>query len=775
MTQPGHASEPDWAWTGQPVWTAPEARGEKTSTGAIVGAVFLGIWLVLLAVMTQLISWFASQLLLAVGLELPGYVWPITGVVILLFGGGPALLLALIPKSIPVRETGRAWAIGAGALALGTGLRALPELQNAWYLIALALSAGVAAFVLRRQGNTASVNAAWAAVAGLIVLVPFLWFGALGGWLETLLAIAAAIAVGSLAASTMDSRFWAAFESSRVKRVLLGGLIAGVTLALIAGGAGANGAQLLMLLVLPPLGFAAAALRHVRWLVALAALGPLAFFDPVEINIFLGFEDVPFWAFVSAALAWLIAAVLGLAYGLAEPLLSRVKRPVAAGVATAVALGAGAVYLVGGQPGFFGDQLFVVLKDQASLTGLPLTTGVGPQRDERVRQVYQRLVEHADRTQAPLRADLDRLNLSYQPYYLVNGIMVSGGPEVRAWLELRGDVDRILVDQRVRPLPRDLPQTTGDIREAPSTPLWNIEMVGAPDVWRLGARGSGIVVGSSDSGAEGTHPALAPGYRGGSDSWFDPWNGTTSPVDNGGHGTHTLATAVGKKNVGVAPDAQWIACVNLDRNMASPSLYLDCLQFMLAPFPHGGDPFRDGNPARAPHVLTNSWGCPAQEGCDVELTRPATNALAAAGIAFVAAAGNEGDRCGSIDDPPATDPAAFTVAAVNENAEITVFSSRGKPGSGKPDIAAPGQDILSAMPGGTYGLNTGTSMATPHIAGVIALMWSAEPALVGDLPATYSRIKENANPVTGVFTCGDEETQGAGLVDAPRAVFVGGE
>src|SRR5690606_20730567 len=106
------------------------------------------------------------------------------------------------------------------------------------------------------------------------------------------------------------------------------------------------------------------------------------------------------------------------------------------------------------------------------------------------------------------------------------------------------------------------------------------------------------------------HPALREGFRGGADSWYDPWHHTRTPTDTNGHGTHTTAIAVGDRNVGVAPGAQWIGCVNLARNMASPSRYLDCLQFMLAPYAPGEDPFTDGDPSRAPHILNNSWGCP---------------------------------------------------------------------------------------------------------------------------------------------------------------------
>ncbi len=722
-----------------------------------------------MALLSQSGGYLFSQIMLALGTDLPGYSWPAIGFVAALLAFGPAIALALVPRHQAVRECGRAWAIGAGALGLGTGLRAIPAAENELYLFALAAWAGVGYVIFRRQ----AAFSWWGVVAGLAVLAPFLWAGALGGVSETLLAALAALAVGALASSTLDLPFFGSFEPSTAKRIWLGGFAGGVALTLIAAGAGGNGVQMLMLLVLPPLGFAAAALRSTGPLIAVAAFGPLAFVDPVEVNIFLLERDVPFWASTAAAIAWVVGLLFGLGYGLASGSLTAARRPIAAATAAVVALGAGAVYAFGGHPGFHGDQLFVVMKEQASLEGLPSTTGLGPGRDLRVAAVYERLVQHADRTQAPLRAELDRFRLGYQPYYLVNGILVNGGPEVRAWLELRDDVDRVLLDQRLRPLPEPVGQTEGNVKEAPSAPLWNLRMVGAPDVWPVG-QGAGIVVGSSDSGVDGRHPALATGYRGGDDSWYDPWNQTTFPVDHGGHGTHTAGTAVGKQNVGVAPQAQWIACVNLDRNMGSPSYYLDCMQFMLAPFAGGGDPLRDGRPARAPHVLTNSWGCPPLEGCDVALTVPATDALAAAGIAFVAAAGNAGSRCGSIDEPPATDPAAFTVAAVNESREVAGFSSRGQPASGKPDAAAPGARVLSSMPGDTYAVLDGTSMATPHVAGAIAVLWSVHPELVGDLDRTFNLLRETATPVTGAPTCGDQEDAGAGIINVERAVASAG-
>jgi subtilisin family serine protease len=302
----------------------------------------------------------------------------------------------------------------------------------------------------------------------------------------------------------------------------------------------------------------------------------------------------------------------------------------------------------------------------------------------------------------------------------------------------------------------------------------------------LGVTGEGIVVGQSDSGVQGDHPELLDSYRGNGGShdynWFDPWFHTTEPVDSGGHGTHTLGSVLGN-STGVAPDAEWFGCVNLARNLANPALYLDCMQFMLAPFPLNGDPFTDGDPARGAHVINNSWGCPELEGCDALALRPAVHALRAAGIFVVASAGNDGPACSTVQDPIALYDEAFSVGAVDRFGQVAGFSSRGpvaEDGSGriKPDIAAPGVEVLSAFPGSTYAYADGTSMAGPHIAGVVALIWSANPALIGDIEGTEQILIETAQPYTGITeeaACGDPSARpnnlvGYGIVDAYGAV-----
>ncbi len=317
---------------------------------------------------------------------------------------------------------------------------------------------------------------------------------------------------------------------------------------------------------------------------------------------------------------------------------------------------------------------------------------------------------------------------------------------------------------------------TGD-DPAPTGPEWNIALIGADQVWATGDTGQGIVIGGSDTGVDGTHPALRASYRGGDDSWSDPWNHTRTPVDHNGHGTHTIGSALGTGGIGVAPGAQWMACVNLDRDMGNPAFYLDCLQFMLAPFPFGGNPFTDGDPTRAADVLTNSWGCPALEGCDRTALRPAVDALTAAGIFFVAAAGNEGPRCHSIDDAPAPYAATFTVGAVDRDRTVASFSSRGPVArEKKPDVVAPGVGVVSALPGGGYGALDGTSMATPQVAGVVALMWSVSPTLRGDVAKTAQILRDTATAAhpssasLGGGSCDGAAQTGSGLVNAIAAV-----
>jgi subtilisin family serine protease len=179
--------------------------------------------------------------------------------------------------------------------------------------------------------------------------------------------------------------------------------------------------------------------------------------------------------------------------------------------------------------------------------------------------------------------------------------------------------------------------------------------------------------------------------------------------------------------------------------------------------------------------LNNSWGCPEIEGCDPQALLYAANHLRDAGIFVVVSTGNDGPNCSTVNAPLSLYDSVFSVGAIDRNGNVTEFSSRGPvtaDGSNriKPDIVAPGRDILSALPGGTYGALEGTSMAGPHVAGVVALLWSADPSLIGDIDHTEQILVETAKPYTGSTSTGCFEgdvpnaAYGYGIVDVYAAV-----
>ncbi|MCI0556398.1 MAG: S8 family serine peptidase [Anaerolineae bacterium] len=627
-----------------------------------------------------------------------------------------------------------------------------------------------------------SNNKSFAFFLAAFGVAPFAIFGALGSLTDTLLGLLAGLSFGWIAAllmeATTENKFLDAFGI-------------GAVLALLGSALGYDGAQLILLAILPSFAFAISALMPSRVaaliLTGLLTAAGLIFFDPTELTIVLG--DI-------AAIA-LRAASFAVGLGLVVGFIALIIRYITgagegSGVTRLLGLaGAAAAWILiivlffsTGNRGFYGDRLFVIMNDQADLSSVSQIIDI----DERRTSAYQTLTEHANKTQAELQNTFDRFGVDYTPYYLVNALEVRGGTLVRLFLLTRPEVDRVISSPRLRPAPQNeiLAVSGGD--SAPSGVQWNIEMIGADKVWvEFGARGEGIVVGQSDSGADVNHPALKENYRGntgGDDyNWFDPWNGKSSPYDDGGHGTHTLGTILGQNGIGIAPDATWFACANLVRNLANAALYLDCMQFMLAPFPQDGNPFTDGDPRRAADVLNNSWGCPEIEGCDADSLKAAADNLRAAGIFVAVSTGNDGPNCSTVDAPLSLYDSAFSVGAIDRFGNIADFSSRGPvtaDGSGriKPDIVAPGVDILSSLPGGTYGSNSGTSMAGPHVAGAVALLWSADPTLIGDIDRTEQLLIDTANLYTGnrnigCFEGGRTNTAfGYGILDVYEAVKV---
>ncbi|MEX0879169.1 MAG: S8 family serine peptidase [Thermoanaerobaculia bacterium] len=434
-----------------------------------------------------------------------------------------------------------------------------------------------------------------------------------------------------------------------------------------------------------------------------------------------------------------------------------------------------------GEPASF----LVVLSDQADLSGAAAI----PDRTDRRRFVYETLRDHAEASQAPLRQRLRAAGVRFRPHFLVNLIEVEGERGLALELALRDDV-AFLAANRGAPLRRPASSpVSSPLAAAAAEP--NIQKIRAPELWSRGFTGQGVVVGIADAGVDWTHPALQSQYRGWNGStavhdynWHDaihdplPGNPCGSnapePCDDDGHGTSVAGLTVGDDGagnaIGVAPGARWIGCRNMDRGSGTPARYTECFEWFLAPTDAGGG---DPRPDLGADVINNSWTCPESEGCtDPNILRSVVENVRAAGVAVVLAAGNDGATCSTITEVPAIYEAGFSVGATDAADQIAGFSSLGPvtvDGSNrlKPDLTAPGVNVRSASLSAGYKTNfSGTSAAAPHVAGAIALLWSAVPGRVGDVDGTELALEAGAVPLTLDLPC-DEFS---GLV-VPNHIF----
>ncbi|MBN1933826.1 MAG: S8 family serine peptidase [Anaerolineae bacterium] len=327
---------------------------------------------------------------------------------------------------------------------------------------------------------------------------------------------------------------------------------------------------------------------------------------------------------------------------------------------------------------------------------------------------------------------------SFQPLWIVNGIAVQGTREAFLALAARPDVSMIRQDHM-----RYLDSSSRGACNAQRCPLrpyvfqldpvqWNVRRVQADRAWEsLGLSGDGVVVGIMDSGVDWQHPLLASSYRGytgkplaeHAGNWYCATDeGYTYPGDGLGHGTHVTGIVLGQDGIGAAPGTQWIAVkVFNNQGFAYDSWLHAGFEWLLAP---------NGDPALAPDVVNGSWG--SADSASLVFQND-IRALRAAGIVPIFAAGNEGPEDGSVTSPGSL-PEAIAIGATDRDDLSAWFSGRGPSpwDEIKPEVSAPGVDILSALPGGGLGLKSGTSMAAPLVAGVVALLLEANPALTVD-------------------------------------------
>ncbi|CAG7733923.1 unnamed protein product [Allacma fusca] len=400
-------------------------------------------------------------------------------------------------------------------------------------------------------------------------------------------------------------------------------------------------------------------------------------------------------------------------------------------------------------------------------------------RGDRINSLQEALKSHADTTQAGV---LKAIN-SYRPlqanptvkissFWITNQVYIRHvDRELLEQLSTLDDISEITQEQ-VYTIDNPLGDST-EVRNSSAEPKWGVAAIRAPEVWASGNTGSGVVVATIDTGVRGTHEALRGGFRK-EYGWFDPIEATLEPTDDNGHGTHATGTIVGRTNgIGVAPGAQWIACKGCDyKGQCYQSDIIDCAQFVVCPTDANGS----FNCSLAPHIVSNSWSSSNENYVNDGII----SMFETAEIAVIFAIGNSGPRCRTVSSP-GTHPYVISVGAVDSNTAVADYSSRGPSSinvSPQPDVAAPGSNILSALFSGDtiYGEKSGTSMATPHVAGLVALLKSQNMSLT--VSEIRRLIKAGAQPIKGsAEPCGGIENKnypnnavGYGMVDAPKTI-----
>jgi len=451
-------------------------------------------------------------------------------------------------------------------------------------------------------------------------------------------------------------------------------------------------------------------------------------------------------------------------------------------------------------------DVMIVMKEQPKITSSHLID-----KNSKAHFVYQKLAEVAEKSQNPIGAILDINQIDFRSYNIVNAITLKADNELILQLSQRDDVRKIIYDPWFK---IDLPiaNKTVDYRMTDTT--YGIQMINADKVWDMGFDGTGITVAGQDTGYDWDVDPLKTAYRGWNEmdssaihdyNWHDaiheisPLHNDSivtpdlnpcgldaqEPCDDNSHGTHTMGTMVGSTEeefIGVAPGADWIGCRSLERGWGKLSTYTECFEFFLAPTDLNGE---NPNPDLAPHIINNSWYCPAIEGCTPEtweVMEIVMKNLVESGIFIVVSAGNLGPDCGAIDAPPAIFSTAFTVGAVNSDELIAEFSSRGpivvdSTVAVAPHVVAPGVEVRSVVVDGGFANFTGTSMSGPHAAGAIALLLSSDDKWIGDHEAIKNIMTITSRNKMSTQDCNDVLGQtipnavyGHGIIDIHEAV-----
>ena len=343
--------------------------------------------------------------------------------------------------------------------------------------------------------------------------------------------------------------------------------------------------------------------------------------------------------------------------------------------------------------------------------------------------------------------------------WINNSMVISADQSFIESILKRDDLERVDLDVEIKLFDPIVKSVEKGIDTADFT--YGLKKIQAARVWNeLGINGEGITVGVLDTGIDTQHETLV-GRTVATKDFVSEYQDNT-PNDGHGHGTHCSGTIGGTnsggKHIGVAPGVKFIVGkIFGDNGSTSTAAIMNGMQWITDP---------DGNPETNdfPRVISNSWGGPLNDRWQEII-----NTWRSIGIIPVFAAGNSGPSEGTVGAPGAYEE-VISIGATDAQDEIAYFSSRGPVSYNgktyiKPDVSAPGVDVYSAKPGGGFQNMSGTSMATPHVAGVAALMLQADPQISAE------RIQEILEETA--LELGDEgkdASYGSGRVNAFDAV-----
>lgn len=281
---------------------------------------------------------------------------------------------------------------------------------------------------------------------------------------------------------------------------------------------------------------------------------------------------------------------------------------------------------------------------------------------------------------------------------------------------------------------------------------WGVKRIGAGTVQEAGNKGTGVKVAVIDTGIDYSHPDLRTNFAGGRDFV----NNDADPIDDNGHGTHVAGTIAARDNgdgvVGVAPEAQVFGLKVLGADGSGDNTSV------IAALEWAVD--------HQIQVANMSFGDTEDPG---PIAKAAFDNATAAGVLLIAAAGNDGSPDGVTDTVgfPARFDSVVSVAATAPDNSRAFFSSVGP----EVRLAAPGFDIMSTFLGGLYAVASGTSMATPHVVGVAALVIGAGINDVNHNGRINDEVEQRLISSADDFGAAGRDTEfGFGVVDAPRAV-----